>query len=685
MGEQSTQRERIDDVVEQLQEKEAGEHEQFNFRESIKLIEGKQRDIQQEVIGHILTGDNIDADDITALRIKNEEVRETKAKLLAEFNKAEIGESTDSPHVELVLAKRLGVLVRNEESRRAIAAQRLSESSQTYCIGDTQSPLLSEAVSVMDGSNIMGFTLQQEQESSDSFAVELITQEGDRTLKKKIVKVSLSDRQEAAVIFAPEGDIAGHAKRAGEVAKAMVKLGYGGDIHWVASGKYAEVDSDVRNNIHHIQLHTESPGEANDAIISALEGKGNMQIWDSNKVAARNAEYKTAFGKVISEIGNKPAVLVSDFAPIADITWKELQQQHAREGDIVLSETHDTTMPATRMLRTFRLFGSPVGEIAYRLNTSELARKLDPQGMMYQVVNRNLNAAVDSYLGKPLHALRQTTKVESNRSPSFRGEMKASDGSLSFGIERTGGWNVGLLAEGAKGNEASELTDRIRELSAGKRLVYHNEGSTYDQAAFFHTAAILASLSDVYTVNAIGTKQDIPFLAEKGIKIGAENDRYMVMGYAPGYDIVRHTNTKLAINQAGWGTFSQAMHAEVDHMRVAIDEIMEAVDTEDNEAVNQRIHENEGSLRWISIPKTWEQENNARLLQERGAFCEVVLPSDLQTVQRRQEFRVIIQRALNEPISEKERDFWTQVYMDTAQSSPALHAALIIERQAMHG
>src|SRR5690606_15461234 len=96
----------------------------------------------------------------------------------------------------------------------------------------------------------------------------------------------------------------------------------------------------------------------------------------------------------------------------------------------------------------------------------------------------------------------------------------------------------------------------------------------------------------------------------------------------------------------------------------------------DLERINDVIRNNGGPVRWISIPQTWEQENNARIIEEEGGWCRVFIPSDLESEKGREEFKNAIDLALNQPLTPAELAFWKRLYGNSTKSAPALHTAL---------
>lgn len=656
----------------------------------MEQMDKEQDELDRFVISSIIKGYELGQREVDFLQKKQQKVDELKARVLDAYDSANRVENSELEvaQKDKIGAKRLSILATDVDAKRSIAHQLLVHEGtrDVYYISKDSPLILREAIAVMDNpDDIVGFEVTPQQTEDMSHLVTLVQKTPDGTLTTRDIITTKEDRSDSLIVFAAEGDIAGHAKRANEVAKAAVKLGYGDNVYWVASGKYAEVEDDYQDSIHHVNLHDELPGHANEAIINALEGHGNMHIWDSQKVQKRLTEYRAAFQDVVANAGEKNVVLVSDFAPVADIAWRELQQQLGREHDKVMSETHDVSMPPQRTIRTFKLFGAPLGEMAHKLTQTRLAKTIDPHRHGYRATNAVVNKAVDTYLGDPLYKVRQELGIDPDRGRSFRAEMHGHDGSITFGLDQNEGWNVGLLAEGKNQVHAPVLINNILASSHDKPIIYHNQGSTYDRSAFYSTASILAGMPDVFSINATGSKTDIEQFAEKGLTIGQDNERFMTLGYAPGYDIVRDTKPALVINQGGWGTISQSIQATTDRWSSTSASILSEARSKqpDMDKINSLIRENAGTLRMISIPRTWEQENNARVMQEHGASCEVFLPSDLKSAKGRQEYKAAIRDALETPVSDRELEFWQGMYEDANSSSPALHAAMILERQAL--
>ncbi len=542
----------------------------------------------------------------------------------------------------------------------------------TYVVFPQISGALDEALAVLPfKDDVVGFQVKNQ---SGKQTVSLFVKDDERDLMR--IDINFGERQKGAlnkmrknkrILIAVEGDIAGHAARTLETARALRGLGYEPAI--VGSGYYARPFAEEGFRCLP-PFNTEQTAERNRIIAQARgEGKG-LFFWDFGTVGKRVKEYKNSLRDYVQAGVD---MFLCDMNPIIDIAVSHLQKE-TQVAFPKFTETHDIRLSPRRILRTLKVLNLPIGGLMYKMNNLPGLEILDPKGWRFKISHFFFNEIADAVMGLPLSVHDKLHGSQKHR-VKFTDFMYGRDGTLEFCFKTDGAdskiYPIGLQADKGRA-DGSDLEDWETKIPSDRAIILNAQGSTYHQKAWNAVVSGLTELSTCFSVHATGMREDQPIKIERsGYKVG----------YVPGYRVAQLAD--VVINHGGFGTISQWLLATTARIGNEREGLVNLVQSGNCDRINEFLENCRGISRSLSLCNTFEQENNALLLNEIGGnnVCRVT-PADvlLKSPNPEQTVREMVEELLESPVTNQERIFWMNLLVYESTMNAPAHAALVLER-----
>lgn len=626
--------------------------------------------------------------DIQSLQNNKDEIRQW----FSNENTEDTVDSVDTHQDDMLTltASRLTFITSLVETQKQLQMYQIETTSEkdTYYIPPESGTMLQEAISLApEKETLVGFTVNHNEQQDITL---FFFQEGH--IKRKII--SLHERQNTInenrkskkIIIAVEGDIAGHAIRALETAKGLRQLGYSPDI--IGSGYYMQHFE--QEGFVPIQPFAVKEDSERERVIQKArgEGKGGVFFWDYNMVNDRAKKYKEVIGTYMT---TGIDLFLSDMNPIASIAAEHIQDEQSITFSSV-TQTHDISLSAERTLRSLWLKNIPIGEIIHRMNTSPFINKLDPKNRRRIVTHILLNEVADTIMGLPLSTYdylhRDRNHGSSTRKPrrKFTDYMYGRDGTLIFGLENDMASDhhvIGLQADTATAPEEQKNWDVIMDKK--DYFVLNAQGSTYNKQAWEIVSDAVTSLPECFSIHATGRREDQPIPIYQQPAVPDEEPIGYTVGYVAGYHFSKKAD--LIFHHGGHGTISQWLLATADRIIDTRDQLTTMVSSNTDEEITQFVEGSKGTSRSFAICNTFEQENNALILNEMGGenVCTVLIANRVVKLPDPLEYmRVLTAKMLRKPLDEKERQFWIDTVKKVSMTNAPSHAALILESMMAH-
>ncbi len=208
------------------------------------------------------------------------------------------------------------------------------------------------------------------------------------------------------------------------------------------------------------------------------------------------------------------------------------------------------------------------------------------------------------------------------------------------------------------------------------KFVLNAQGSTYNKQIWLLLISILKT-KKCFSVSSTGRKED----PVKKIFDSSGNPCGYTLGYVDGYYFSQSAN--VIIHHGGFGTISQWIMGVVNRMNAEKDELERRITDSTSQDVKEFLSSCIGSAKSIAICNTFEQENNARTLNESagGRVCTVAIADQiLQSKNPHAVLSALVEEALSEDVTEEEINFWINTVTNVSVMDAPLHSALILER-----
>lgn len=489
-------------------------------------------------------------------------------------------------------------------------------------------------------------------------------------------------RRSKRILMTVEGDMSGHAIRMLETARGLRRLGYEPAI--VGSGDYMYSFED-EGFTRLPPFSSKSSGER-EKVITHLRGEGKSIFpWSYRTIKARAIKVESALSEYI-EGGLDLFLYDTNF--ITAIAVGHLEQKCGKPFPS-LTQVHDIRFSPSRPLRAFKVGNIPVGEMFYMMKHSAVMHAIDPNEHLYTKMYSFFSEIGDTVIGLPLLVYDYLHQAKPIRFPlrnlrlKFTDYAYGKDGTLLFNLtqenKETNCYPVGLQAE--RGHCRSEQDQWELEIQHEKLFVLNAQGSTYHKEAWSNIVLALSELPNCFSVHATGKKEDIPTPIYKGGAEGKEIELagYKV-GYVAGYRLAKVAN--LVINHGGFGTVSQWLLATADRIQEYKYSLCDMVSHSDALEIAEHLKNFQEISRSISVCNTFEQENNALILNELGGdnVCTVITADNLLRGNPKENVKRLISHILCAPINDQERSFWLNTVQNISTMNAPAHAALILER-----
>lgn len=474
-------------------------------------------------------------------------------------------------------------------------------------------------------------------------------------------------RQAKKILIAVEGDIAGHAVRALMTARGLRDIGYEPRIigtgafmkHFEDAGFDCSSPFDTRMN------------EERNRLIAYLKGEGSgLFPWGFSTVGSK---IKAVQNICAEDIQSGLDLLLSDMNPIAAIALEQLSRKFDRPFAF-LTQTHDMRFSPERSLRALKFKGISFGFWSERVKDSQFFTKLDPQHSIYGIGFRFLEGVIDVIAGLPL--VLQDRKYILNGKFRFTDYLYGKDGTLFFSFEQVPDKTDGYYLVGMQADRG-EVTDNIYEIS-GTPFILHAQGSTYHQKAWEVVRGAVTEISNSYSIHATGRREErsAPIYRDSG-----KNPAGMTVGYVNGFSL--SSRVDVYINHGGFGSISQWLLSNAERLITEREVLRSILHSSDTSEIRRYLQALKGLSRSISICNTFEQENNARILNQKAGdnVCTVLIADELvEDPNAKRTLRNLIESKIKVPINNKELDYWVQLVDWVSTMNAPIQAALIAER-----
>ncbi len=619
----------------------------------------------------------LDEQSISLLKKASDTISNGSNVIIKSFERAE--PVTEEKNDALIQTAQRLIYLHSTDGTDALKKNCLVDSEETviFAVPSKQSAILHEALALMPSTeNVVGFKITK---TDASIEVSLFLKKDERgvssvsiTLDEKTQKIAAEHKKGKKILIAIEGDIAGHSIRALETARGLRALGYEPDIF--GSGYYAWQYKEEGFNC--LPPFNTSETLERERIIAKARGEGEgVFFWNFKEVKSRVESAKSALRPYIQ---SGVDLLISDMNPIVDIAISQLQSETGVYFPR-MTETHDIRLSPYRTLRTIKVRGIPVGEIAYRVNCLPVIAALDKNGRRHKITHFMLNNVADTFMGLPLF-MYDRKRSGSKLRIKFTDYIYGEDGTMLFSLKQEcpepNIYPVGLQADKGAHNGSGHP-----EFPKGKAAILNAQGSTHNRAAWNITASALLEIPDSFSIHATGIKEDKTEAINGNAKTGTAGLKGYKVGYADNYYLAQAAD--VVINHGGFGTISQWLLAATKKIRGERRELDNLVSTNTPTQVGRYLRSCHGISRSLSVCNTFEQENNARSINEAGGenVCTVITADDLlKQPDPKSLIQQLIKRLLYAPIDNSERAFWLNlVNYESSMNAPA-HIALILER-----
>lgn len=561
-----------------------------------------------------------------------------------------------------------------------------SEKSSLFFLPPIAQGIIEEAVCCLPiREKLAGFRINQKDHSQ---IIDYFFLEDDGNLSKLSVEIGQEEetkianmRQSKRILIAVEGDMSGHAIRALETARGLRRLGYEPAI--VGNGDYMcffENEGFMR-----LLPFSSKPSGEREKIITHLRGEGKSIFpWSYRTIKDRGIKTESELAEYV-KAGLDLFLYDTNF--ITAIAVKHLEQKYGKQFPS-LTQVHDINFSPSRPLRAFKISNLPIGEILYTVKHSTILQSLDPNEYLYAKVYSFFNKIGNTIIGLPLLAYdyfyREKPVHLRNLRLKFTDYAYGRDGTLLFSLisksKKTDCYPVGIQAERGQG-AGLEQDQWELDIAREKLFILNAQGSTYHKEAWNNIVRALSETPDCFSVHATGKKEDIPtpiykMDTEKGV---VELAGYKV-GYVAGYRLAGIAD--IVINHGGFGTISQWLLATADGVQERSRTLCNMVLHSDVLEIMEFLKSCRKISRSISVCNTFEQENNALIINELGGnnVCTVITADNLMKKNPKEKIKELISRALSTPVNNKERSFWLNTVKNISTMNSPAHIALILER-----
>lgn len=480
-------------------------------------------------------------------------------------------------------------------------------------------------------------------------------------------------RANKKIVMAIEGDIAGHAVRSLETAKALRRLGYA--PKFIGNGYYT--DKFRTEGFEQLPPFSDHEHSERERIISRARGdERSLFFWDPSTVREKTKKYEQALKP---EVESGIDLLITDMNPIAEIAISHLQKSVGMQFPII-SQTHDIRLSPDRLLKTVKVLGLPIGKLLYGIHESRLRRVVDPKDYSSKIIYHLYNDLADYIMGLPLliNDVEKSWKAifSAKQRKKFTDYIYGPDATILFSLtgekfdQNT--YPVGLQAEQQFYSQA-EIDFWQNTLAPQIPLIFHFQGSTYHKKVWAMIRQAVLEIADSYSIHATGIREDLTkAIAKKGYDVG----------YVDGYFFSKLAS--VMINHGGFGTISQWLLASATRISQEKLHFETLIEKQANlEIINSFLNSCLGVSRSISICNTFEQENNSRILKAAGGnnVCQIATVNDLLAINdTTEQVQDLVLHAINAPLSKEEIQFWLNITKSIATMAAPAQTALTSER-----
>ena len=208
------------------------------------------------------------------------------------------------------------------------------------------------------------------------------------------------------------------------------------------------------------------------------------------------------------------------------------------------------------------------------------------------------------------------------------------------------------------------------------KFVLNSQGSTYNKQVWLLLLSLLQE-KKLFSINSTGRKED----CVEEIHNNSGSPCGYVLGYVDGYHFSQKAN--ILIHHGGFGTMSQWIMGVINRMSEEKRELERRLSNSDLENVQEFLSSCIGIARSIAICNMFEQENNARALNEVAGnkVCTVTIADHiLRTRDPSATLSALIESAISDDLTEEEIDFWIKTTKTVSVVDAPLHSALFLEK-----
>ena len=601
----------------------------FNYFNRISLERKKLEDSLDETLTAAVLTRDISSNKLNEARNKILQLKENNITLASIYNEAQVvsAEEINIPLSTLqIISLRLINLIENMPTLQYLhkCVINANPNSKLFHLAAMDIPPLQEALSLLP-SQMQPVGIEIESINGNDINITLYINLSNHIYKLITV---LSDqkrkqleqfRQSKKILIAVEGDIAGHAVRALQTAIGLRTLGYKPDV--IGGGYF--MSSFSQEGFHPLTYIDSTQNEERAKIIARARGdKGGLFFWNFSTVRQRVRELKKILYDYVQQGID---IFISDMNPLADIAMQIIKE----ERDInfpCLTETHDISLSGSRVLESVKVGGIPLGSIISKLELSHLARLCLTDTIKARLNNFIFDQIANLLMGLPLAAtdhLRRSKRKTTKKRYKFTDYLHGLDGTLLFSLNTTQStpdhFPIGLQAE--RTNSFSSIQKDI-PIPTDTTFILNSQGSTYNTEVWSLLVSILQE-SNCFSISSTGKKEDP--LTEIHNFLGSLTG--YVLGYIDGYHFSQKAN--ILVHHGGYGTISQWIMGVVKRINDEKQKLLEMMTNSDLdlEAIKTFLASCVGTSRSIAVCNTFEQENNARALNEIGgnSICYVTL------------------------------------------------------------